>query len=288
MTRLLATLIVLAAVGAHAQPDKIVGSDLVASEIVPRLQTLAQREGRNVETDFSGSHAAWQALKTGQADIGLLSFAPGEAPPDETFHAVPLAWLTVVVMVSQEVALQQISFAQLAGVFGAQAGSEWKRWSDLGVTGEWASRSIVPRSLQHSPLPTADLFQHLVLRSRPLDPTLRIESNEAAMAARLSSAEGGLALAVRVPATMKGVKALAVSIETGAVAYMPTAAAIERGEYPLQWPVWLIFRRSEVRRLYPWLVLLLGDEVASALEHAGLQVTSKASRANQIFALERL
>src|SRR5690606_41398534 len=63
-----------------------------------------------------------------------------QPPPDASFHVVPLAWQTVVVLAPATVQLNQISFAQLAGVFGAGEGSDWKRWGDLGVTGEMAPR----------------------------------------------------------------------------------------------------------------------------------------------------
>lgn len=288
MRRLLVFLFCLTGAGGYGQNVRIVGSDLLARELGPVLQAMAAREDRGLAVAFAGSHAGWQALQTGGADIALLSFAPNEPMPGETYHVVPVAWHTVVVLAPAAVPLNQISFPQLAGVFGAGEGSDWKRWGDLGVTGELAPRSVTPWVLERPPLPTLELFRHLVLRSRSLGTALRRAADEAALVARLTSPEGGLALAARLPEAAAGIKALPVSTEPGGVAFSPAPAAIERGDYPLQWPVYLVFPRAEVQRLYPWLRFLLGDEAARAIEQAGLHPASSDTLKRQIFALEEL
>ena len=288
MRRLLVLFFCLNGVWSYGQKVRIAGSDLVAQELTPVLQAMAEREERELAVDFSGSHAAWQALQTGGADIAVLSLAPDQPPPDSSFHVVPVAWQTVVVLAPNTVQLNQISFAQLAGVFGAGEGSDWKRWGDLGVTGEMAPRSVTPWVLERPPLPTLGLFRHVVLRSRMLGSALRAETDAAALVARLNSPEGGLALAAWPPESAAGLKTLPVSTEPGGVAFAPTTAAIERGDYPLQWPVYLVFRRADVQRLYPWLRFLLGDEAASALAQSGLHPAAPDTRRRQVFALEEL
>ncbi|MCC6416127.1 MAG: hypothetical protein IT582_09480, partial [Opitutaceae bacterium] len=238
--------------------------------MAPVLQAMAEREDRAIEWDFPGSHDAWRALQAGGADIGLISFSPGEPMPDDSFRVVPVAWQAVMVLASTTVAINQISFAQLAGVFGAEAGSDWQRWGDLGVAGDLAPRSITPSVLERSAWPTLELSRHLVLRGRMSGSALRPIRDEADLVARLNSDEAGIALAGWSPETPMGIKPLAISIEPGGVAFLPTSAAIERGDYPLQWPVYLVFRRTEVHRLYPWLRLLLSDETAHALSQSGL------------------
>ncbi|MCP5531502.1 MAG: hypothetical protein H7A44_13810 [Opitutaceae bacterium] len=288
MRRLLILLFCLTGVGSYGQTVRIAGSDLLARDLTPVLQAMADREERDVAVDFTGSHAAWQALQSGGADLGVLSLAPDQPPPDASFHVVPVAWQTVVVLAPATVQLNQISFAQLAGVFGAGEGSDWKRWGDLGVTGEMAPRSVTPWVLERPPLPTLGLFRHVVLRSRPLGSALRTETEATALIARLTSPEGGLALAARPPEPAAGIKVLPVSTEPDGVAFAPTTAAIERGDYPLQWPVYLVFRRADVSRLYPWLRFLLSDQAAAALTQAGLHPAAPDTRRREVFALEEL
>ena len=109
-----------------------------------------------------------------------------------------------------------------AGVFGAGEGSDWKRWGDLGVTGEMAPRSVTPWVLERPPLPTLGLFRHVVLRSRPPGSALRTETEATALVARLTAPEGGLALAARPPEPAAGIKVLPVSTEPDGVAFAPT------------------------------------------------------------------
>lgn len=279
-------LVLLVAATAQGREVRIAGSDLLAHEITPLLQTMAARDDRAVTIEFAGSHPGWRALQDGRADIALLSFAPNDAWPNTDFHAIPVAWQTVVVLAPATATLHQISFAQLASVFGTQAGAEAKRWSDLGVPGEMGPRGITPWALTRPPLPTLELFRHLVLPMKAWSPTLRIESTESALRARLRSPEGGLALVAQAPAHGDGTKILAVAAETNGAAFAPTPAAIERGDYPLQWPIYLVFRHADVPRLYPWLQFLLGDATAQALQRSGLQPASPAHRAAQTFALE--
>lgn len=288
MRRLLVFLFCFIGVGSYGEQVRIVGSDLLAREITPVLQAMAERDDRELAVEFSGSYAGWQQLQAGRADIALLSFAPKEPLPGDEFHVVPIAWHTVVVLAPSAVSLSQISFAQLAGVFGVEEGSDWKRWGDLGVSGEMAARSVTPWVGESSPLPTLELFRHLVLRTRALGTALRRSADESALVARLNSPEGGLALAARLPETATGLKTLPVSIEPAGVAFLPTTAAIERGDYPLQWPVYLVFRRADVQRLYPWLRLLLGDEAAQAMQRSGLHPAAPDTRKRHAFALEQL
>lgn len=272
----------------HAKDIKIAGSDLIALEAGPALEAFAQREDRAVSVALNGSYQGWLDLQSGAADIALISFPPDSPALDEAYHAIPIAWHTVVVLAPAALPVSQVSFAQLAGVFGADEGSAWKRWGDLGVAGELAARSVVPRAFVRPADMALELFRYRVLRNRPLGASLRKESDMARLRRQLASDEGGLALVAHAPADMSGLKTLAVAEEAGGVAFTPTMGAIERGDYPLQWPLYVVFRRAEVKTLYPYLRFLLGDEMAAALERAGLQPASAEARSGRIFGLEEL
>jgi hypothetical protein len=81
---------------------------------------------------------------------------------------------------------------------------------------------------------------------------------------------------------------VAVAREPGGVAFPPDAEAVHRGDYPLSWPVYLVFRRDQVKRLYPVLRFLLGQEVATSLQKAQLTPVPAAVRAELLYGLETL
>ena len=60
------------------------------------------------------------------------------------------------------------------------------------------------------------------------------------------------------------------------------------GDYPLRWPLQLVFRSDEVEMLYPLLRFLLSDEVAKQLEMSRLMPLPETIRRERIFELERL
>ena len=63
---------------------------------------------------------------------------------------------------------------------------------------------------------------------------------------------------------------------------------MHRGDYPISWPVYLVFRRDQVKRLYPQLRYLLGQEVAESLQKAQLTPLPAAARSELLYGLETL
>jgi phosphate transport system substrate-binding protein len=108
------------------------------------------------------------------------------------------------------------------------------------------------------------------------------------LAAHLLAGEGGIALAPLSLADQPGIKVLAVSRAAGGVAYAPTAVNVQRGDYPLRWPIYLVFRRADAKSLYPILRYLLGDAVAGDCQQAGVMPAPAAVREEAVFGLEQL
>jgi phosphate transport system substrate-binding protein len=267
---------------------RVVGSDLLGRRLAADLRKFAQKNGLVLTVDFTGSVQGWAALRAGRADVALLSFAPGEPLPAPPFCAIPAASYTAVLLVPATLPLSQVSYPQLAGVFGNAEGAAGKHWSDLGVTGEIADRSMRPRRLADQTGLAGELFRHEVLGDRPFRPGLATDPTAAQLAAHVLAEEGGIALAPLPLAGQPGVKALAVSRAAGGAAYAPTEVNVQRGDYPLRWPVYLVFRRAEAKTLYPILRHLLGDAVAADCRLAGLMPAPAAVREEAVFGLEQL
>jgi hypothetical protein len=267
---------------------RIVGSDLLGGEFADVLKKYAGDNDWETRVDLVGSYPGWQALRTNHADIALLSFPPEETLPAEPYYFVPIAYHTGRVLVAANSPLRQVDLHQLAEIFTGQEGSGWKHWSDLGVGGETATRSVVPYALVRPPGMLLELFSHAIANSTPLNPRLKILNSDDELTKLLQSSDGGIALVAQPPRDVNGVKTLAVSKDPGAVAFLPTAEAVHRGDYPISWPVFLVFRRDQVKRLYPVLRYLLGSEAAESLQKAQLTPVPAAARAELLFGLETL
>lgn len=267
---------------------RVVGSDFLASTLAPALNDFARRNELKLTIRLDGSRDGWQALQSGDADIGLVSFPPGVETPSEPFHAVPLAYHVVVVLASPDLSVNQVSFAQLAGVFGQDTGPAQRRWSALSVTGDQAAMRIVPRVLAPPHSLVRQLFCHLVLHDAPLRSDATVDTSMAGLGEHMAMGTDGLALAPRMPSDGALLKTLAVSTQPGGVAYAPTAMNVDRGDYPLRWPLFLVFRRAEAKRLYPLLRYLLGDECAGCYRSLSLLPVPAERRSEAVFNLEQL
>lgn len=192
------------------------------------------------------------------------------------------------IVVTAKSPLQQVDLSQLAGIFGGQEGVGWKRWGDLGLVGEDSTRSIIPYALVGQPGMLLELFAFVVTNSHPLNPGLKFLNTDEEILQVLQSTDGGVVLAGQLPLKSNGVKSLAVAKTPGGVAFLPNPDAVHRGDYPISWPVYLVFRRDQVKRLYPQLRYLLGQEVAESLQKAQLTPVPAAARSELLYGLETL
>lgn len=290
MTLLRRGLALLALCGASVLPAeiRIVGSDLLAPVLAPALADWARAEEQAVGTDFAGSHAGWRELQAGRADLAMVSFAPGEAPPDATFVTLPFAWHVAGVLVSANLPLEQVPLSKLAGVFGAVEGGGWKRWADLGVSGEMGTRNILPRVHQPAGCLGPELFRHRVLQGRPWRADLPIRTDAKRPELETAAVAESMVLAPLPWPESAGFKALALARDANEPAYPPTAYHVQRGNYPLAWPVHVVFRREQTRELYPLLRYLLGEEIARLCGQMHLLPAPEAVRSEAVFGLEHL
>lgn len=290
MTHLRRCLVLLAMCGANVLPAqiRIVGSDLLAEGLAPVLATWARAEEQALKVDFAGSHAGWRELQAGRADVAIMSFAPGEAPPDDTFVTLPFAWHVAVVLAPAKLPLEQVSLPRLAGVFGSAEGGGWRRWAELGVSGAMAARTILPRVHQPAGCLGPELFRHQVLQGRPWRADMPVATGAQRPEVASQAAAESMILAPLLWPEATGFKALALARAANEPAYPPTAYHVQRGNYPLAWPVQVVFRRDQTRELYPLLRYLLGEDVARLCDRMHLLSAPEAVRTEAVFGLEHL
>ncbi len=267
---------------------RVVGCDLLGKGFTADLTAYSRRSDLDVKLDLTGSASGLEQLKAGKADLGLLLFSPDEKKPGDTFIVVPVAYQTAVVVVPTSLPLSQISFEQLAAIYGDQADFSIKRWGDLNVTGEWANRNILPNITGPSGGLSYDLFRYTVLRTPSLKPLVaRQDSNEATLK-RILGDEGGIAIMAMLPENQNGLKALAVARKTNDVPFGPTPENIQSGDYPMGLPLYLVFKKSSTKRIQLVLRYLLSEEAVPLWKKAGLVPLPVQARNQQIFDLEVL
>ncbi|MBC8009934.1 MAG: hypothetical protein H7067_07545, partial [Burkholderiales bacterium] len=119
----------------QAAPIRVAGSDLLADSLGAELTRFAALNDLEVAPAMKGSRLGLEALKSNSADFALLMFGDTDEKPGAEFSSSVIGYMTAVVVVPTDVPLTQLSYAQLAGVFGASEVNNYKRWSELGLTG---------------------------------------------------------------------------------------------------------------------------------------------------------
>jgi hypothetical protein len=267
---------------------RVVGSDLLGKEFAEGFQAYSKRNDWGVVLKLEGSRTALEQMQSGFGDLGLVMLSPGEKPPAAPFVAMPVAYQTAVVVVPATLPLTQITFAQLNIIYGDEAQSGLRRWGDLGVTGLWAQRNILPNILGPSGGLSHDLFRYTALSSPALRPTVGVQTSLADSIERIRGDEGGMAILPLLPEKQTRLKTLLVARGTQDVAFGPTPDNIHSGDYPIRLPVYLVFRKDAVKRLQPVLRYLLGEEAVALWENAQLVPLPIQVRNQQIFDLEVL
>jgi hypothetical protein len=265
---------------------RVVGSDILADAVGANLTEFASSSDVKLVTHFKGSKLGYEALLGREAELGLLVFAADEGKPGPEFATHIFGYMTAFLVVPDRLPLTQIDFTQLAGIYGANERITHGRWSDIGVGGDWAIRSIPALATSRRVGLAIDLFRYNVLATPDFKPLVAVFDAEQAVIEQLKSEGGGIGILAQAPRDDSGLKVLLVSKLPGEVAYGPTAENLHTGDYPLRLPVYLVFRKTDTRRLYPVLRHLLSIEAAPVFWRAGVVVLPIQARNQLIFDLE--
>jgi phosphate transport system substrate-binding protein len=290
MTRFFALAALLSALVSpvFSAPIRFVGSDLVAAPLEAEMKSFAAKNDLEISLNMRGSRLGLEDLGAQAGDLGLLVFAEGDTRPGPEFSSSVVGYMTAVFVVPQSVPLVQLHYAQLAGVYGASELNNFKRWSELGVSGNWAVRGITAVAASRREGLAIDLFRFGVLQKPEFKPTVAMFDDKSRALARISGEEGGIALVSSPPPEGSGLKVLLLAKGERDVAYGPTSENLHTGDYPLRLPVHLVFRKSEARRLSFVIRHLLADETTPMLLAAGVVPLPVQARNQLIFDLENL
>lgn len=272
---------------AHAE-IRLVGSDLFGQKFGDSLKAYSKRNDLGLNLALDGSGVGMERLKAGKADLALIVFSPGEKPPGDPYIALPVAYHTAVVVVPATLPLSQITYAQLNTIYGDDSTAGLKRWSDLGVTGEWANRGILPNITGPGGGITFDLFRYTVLTAPVLKPTVNVQAGVAESLSRIRGDEGGVAIMPLLPPNQPRLKTLLVARGAQDVAFGPTPENLHTGDYPIRLPIYLVFRKDAAKRLQSTVRYFLSEDAIPLWENAQLVPLPIQVRNQQIFDLEVL
>lgn len=272
----------------EAAPIRVAGSDLLADSLGEELTRFAKLNDLEVAPAMKGSRLGLEALKSDSADFALLMFGDTDEKPGAEFSSSVIGYMTAVIVVPSDIPLTQLTYAQLAGVFGASEVNNYKRWSELGLTGSWGVRGITMVATTRRAGLSIDLFRLAVMQTPEFKPTVQMFDEPEKALERIGGEEGGIALLPAPPADGSGMKVLLVAKTAGDVAYGPTAENLHTGDYPVRLPVHLVLRKGSARKLNFVLRHLLSDEAAPALLKSGVVPLPVQARNQLIFDLENL
>lgn len=270
-----------------AAPLRLVGSDLLGPAAAAELERFGRESDIELAVDFSGTRPGLARLQAGGADLGLFAFPPGEVPPGEPLVSRAIAFQPIVVVVPDSMPLTQITLGQLRGAFASGSQETLATWGDLGLTGEWRNRPVVPLAPAPSVALSLELTRRLVFPGAEFRPTLVQVPDLAALPLRLQTVGGGIALTPVIPAPGSGLRALALARSLTDPAYQPTADRLRDG-YALRLPLYIVFRRDTLPRIFPVLNHLLGPEMREVLARAHFLVLPEAAGRELLFELETL
>lgn len=274
-------------VAAHAGEIRLVGSDLLGRELPVALHRYAAERAFSVAVTFDGSRPALEQLKSGRAQVGLVTLPDGEGPNEADFASRSIAWHRVVVLVASANPLDRATVGELAAVFGTGVGSGYNRWGDLGLGDDWSGSPISALAPMAGAGMTAEFFRHAVLGGHPLKSQVIRYASPADLVDRLTADRRVMALAGNRPKNSPEVKVLNLAVRTGEPAFPPTPDNIVSGDYPLRLPLRLVYRRDAESGLSGLLAWLWSDEVAEIFGRADLVPLPASARQQQAQMLEK-
>lgn len=263
---------------AAAADVRLVGSDLLRPALEQTLVDSKSGSERALRMRLEGSHSAMDDLRAGRADLAVVAFGPDEPLPEGEFRLIPLAYQVVTFVVSDSNPVRQVSYAQLGGIWGEKEPLNIRQWGDLGATGAWAQRSILPTMLDDPNLLAGDVFLHGVLTNPVFSTTVLKLSTVEELKLRVRIDTNCIGLFPGVLRDSAGLHVLLVSRDAADVPFGPTPENIHTGDYSVRLPFYIAFNPQRTAELLPVVGALLGDDVAVSLETAGFVAVPENAR----------
>jgi ABC-type phosphate transport system substrate-binding protein len=261
------------AAGAPAQTLQVAGSDLLQVAVGEPLADYVRKNGLDVKVDFYGTVPAMTALKQDKVQLAVIAAPVGEQPSAKDFAVVPYAYQVAYILVNGNNPITEVDRDDLIGVFGTGQATDISQWSQLGLAGEWESRSVLAATTSNDDGVVLELFKHTILGGTALKPSVQVLASGSDLAKMVGDNENIIAVGRYVP---DGAKALYVSFEHATtatadeggskVSFAPTEENIYNGDYPLRLPFYIVYKAENQAKVRQLLQVLLSEEFAGHLK----------------------
>ena len=260
---------------------RVTGSELLRPVLEPILAATVLPGDRAIRGELTGSLGGLEALRGGTAELAVLAQPPGQPAPEPGYRLVPLGYQVAVFAVNEANPARQMNFGQLAGIFGENEPTRHRQWGSLGLQGAWAEKSIAPCSVDVRGSLALELFKNTAMQVPQLRGTLEVLPGTAALLKRVQIDDTSIGLFPGPLAETRGLHVLLVARGERDVPFGPTPENVHNGDYPLRLPFVLAFKADQTAELAPLLAVLLGDQVAGALEQHGFMAVPATARSEE-------
>ena len=249
---------------AQAEEIRIAVSDLLADYIREPLQVYGTENGITLVVDSIGSLPALDRLRSDEIDLAIVAVPEGDELPRDEFNIYPFAYDVAVLVVNDSNPIDEISIAQLGGIFGSKEELNLNNWGELGLSG-WGSRSIKALAGTNDNSIALELFKHSILKAGGMKPSVSIVK-DTEIEDLIGFDAASIAILSRMP-NNSGIKVLMISSDsdTYAPAFGPTDENIHYGDYPIRLSFYIMYNPRDGVKLRSTIRELLSDEVASSL-----------------------
>jgi phosphate transport system substrate-binding protein len=264
---------------------RLAGSDLAGAALGEVLGRNPPAPGVEWLIDLAGTKPGLDALRAGKADIAIVLLESLPTAADPVIEYTPLAYRAPVVVVSDRNPLAGISLSALAAVLGEGETENHRRWSDLGLPGDWSARTISVHAASADDPLLLDYLRLRVLKSPRLKSSLVTGTGTAALLTRVREDESALGILPALPVDMSGLKVVPVSLNTGGIPFGPTPENVHASDYPMRMILAVAIARGAGSAAVAGRRVLLSDSVAQALAGHGFVPVPPGVRARLSVAL---
>lgn len=286
MKKIICVVLALVALQGFAQ-IKLGGSDILAPIIEKDIATLAKNVGLKLDVNMRGTYMAYPDLNSGAIDVAIIACPKGRALPKDCI-ALPIAYQVAIVIVNSVNPMEEITTKQLYSIYSRNVDVRSETWSSLGVN-DASLRNIMPLSTSFSDGLVVELFKAEAINGTNIGSWVNIMKKPQDVISTVKTNNSAIGVVGKV-GKVDMIKVMPV-VKVGkekSYAYSPDQTSIYNGDYPLVLPFYVVFKKTNAKKVKSLVRVLLDDKIANTLDSTDFFSASKESRKKSIFELDLL
>jgi len=273
-----------AAANSAPKTIRLVGSDLLKPYIQAKVEELAKKGEVPLECNLNGTYEARKKLAKGECDIAIIAMPSGAKAP-KGCTMLPLAYQAAIVIVNSVNPLEEISTAQLFGIYSKMANPRFEVWNQLNVN-SIGMRNVMAVTTGFSDNVVVELFKYSALSGTNLGSWVNVVDKKQDIYNIIKANNSAIAVVGKVrDGNMIKIVAVSKPAAEGQTAYSfrPDLDSIFNGDYPLVLPFYVAFKKENSAKLRHIAAIILSDDVADEINKSDFFAAPKNSREKSIF-----